>query len=170
MKKLVIYYSFDGNTRLIAEKIAAVIDAEIMELKTRTELAPKGLMKFFIGGKAAVKQERPPLLPLEKDVRQYDVIFIGTPVWAFTYTPPLRTFFAENELSGKNIALFCCHGGGKGKVFTAMKEALSGNRFLGEMDFKEPLRYETDLNVLKAKDWAVNILSIINSAYKGSNH
>lgn len=157
MKTLVIFYSFEGNTRLIAHSIAAAVGADVLELRTKTELAPKGFMKYFVGGRAAFKKEKPELCPLDKDPGQYDVIFIGTPVWAFTFTPPLNTFFTENRLSNKKVALFCCHGGGKGKVFEKMKEALAGNEIVGELDFKEPLRSSKDASVQKAKEWAVNI-------------
>ena len=158
MKKVVIFYSFEGNTKLMAENIAKTIDADLLELKQKKEIKSKGFMKYVWGGKAAIMKTKPELLPFDKDIQEYDVLFIGTPVWAWTYAPPLNTFFASHSLLNKKIALFCCHGGGKGKIFDKMKEALKDNQILGEIDFKEPLKNNPGANVQKAKKWAEDII------------
>ncbi|MFH1283651.1 MAG: flavodoxin [bacterium] len=157
MKTLVIFYSFDGNTKLIAESIAEEINAELAELKQKDEPKSKGFMKYFWGGRQALMRKKPELLPLDKKTEEYDVIFIGTPVWAWTYAPPLNTFFSISSFSGKKIALFCCHGGGKGKIFDKMKEALPDNQFLGEIDFLEPIKNNKEDSIQKAKKWAKDI-------------
>lgn len=158
MKKIVIFYSLEGNTKLIAENIAQTIGADILELKPKEDLKSKGIMKYIWGGKAARMHEQPKLTPLNKDVDTYDILFIGTPVWAWTYAPALNTFFSTHLLSNKKIALFCCHGGGKGKTFNHMKEALKDNQILGEIDFQDPLKNNTDENIEKVKKWAKNIM------------
>jgi flavodoxin len=158
MKKIVIFYSLEGNTRLIGENIAKTIDADILELKPKNEIPSKGFMKYLWGGKAAMMKTKPELLPFDTDLQQYDVFFIGTPVWAWTYAPPLNTFFQTHTLSDRKIALFCCHAGQKGKIFAKMKDALKGNQILGEIDFKEPLKNDTGANIEKAKTWAENII------------
>jgi len=161
MKKIVIFYSFEGNTKIIAENIAQKIEADLLEIKPKKEIKSKGFMKFVWGGKAAIMKTKPELLPLTKDITEYDMIFIGTPVWAWTYAPPLNTFFSAHLLSNKKIGLFCCHGGGKGKIFDKMKQALENNEILGEIDFQDPLKKETQKNIQKAKDWAENIIKDI---------
>ncbi|MCL0073763.1 flavodoxin, partial [Dehalococcoidia bacterium] len=103
---------------------------------------------------------KPELLPLEKHPEEYDVLFIGTPVWAWSYAPALNTFFSICLLSNKRIALFCCHGGGKGGIFDKMKAALRGNQILGEIDFREPLKGNTETNIQRAKKWAEDIMKI----------
>ncbi len=50
MKKLVIFYSFEGNTKLIAENIAQAIGADLLELKPKKKMKSKGFMKFVWGG------------------------------------------------------------------------------------------------------------------------
>jgi len=45
----------------------------------------------------------PELERRNKNPEHYDVIIIGTPVWAFTYTPAIRTFFSQAKLEGKQI-------------------------------------------------------------------
>ena len=95
MKSLVIFYSFEGNTKLMAENIAQTAEADVLELKPKKEIQSKGFMKYFWGGKAAMMKEKPELLPFDKNIQDYDLIFIGTPVWAWTYSPPLNSFFSS---------------------------------------------------------------------------
>jgi len=159
MKTLVIFYSFEGNTKLIAENIAKTIDADILELKPKNEIKTKGFMKYVWGGKAAMMKEKPELIPLDKNIEEYDMLFVGTPVWAWSYAPPLNTFFSTQSIANKKIALFCCHGGVKGKIFDKMKQALADNEILGQIDFQDPLKRETIVSIQKAKDWAESIRS-----------
>ena len=57
----------------------------------------------------------------------------------------------------KKIALFCCHGGGKGKIFQRLEKALAGNEIIGEIDFRDPLRVAKEECIKKAKEWAVEM-------------
>ncbi len=161
MKKLVVYYSLSGNTQFIAENIADEIRADILRLRPKREIDPGSLWRYLWGGKQVVMKEKPELLPLDKNPQDYEVLFIGTPVWAFNYSPPLRTFLdlcAGMRLKSKKIALFCCYGGLKGNVFGNMKKALSGNEILGKKGFFEPLMFNEELNAIKARKWAKEIV------------
>ncbi|PIE36273.1 flavodoxin [candidate division KSB3 bacterium] len=164
MKKIVIFYSFEGNTRLIATAIAKTLDADILELTPKEEIQSTGIMKYVWGGKAALMNTKPELLPCDKHIQEYDLLFIGTPVWAWTFAPPLNTFFATQVLVNKKIALFCCHGGAKGKIFSKMTRALTHNQILGEADFKDPLKHHTEANLEKAKKWAESIMNNLSTA------
>ncbi len=154
MKTLVIYYSYDGNTRFLAEQMAEEIGAELLELKPVNEMTSKGFMKFVHGGKQVLSRKCPELHPLDKNPAEYDLILLGTPVWGGAYAPPLRTFFAQTPLSGKKIALFCSCGSKAGKTFQRMGEKLAGNEVLGDICFVEPLRAGTETEGEKAREWA----------------
>ena len=161
MRMIVVFYSFEGNTKLIAENIAKTVNADILELKPKEEIKSEGFMKYFRGVKAAIMRSRPELFPIEKNLQDYDIVFIGTPVWAGTYAPPLNTFFSTLSVSNKKIALFCCHGGGKGKIFEKMRKVLKGNQILSEIDFRDPLKKNTDTNIQRAREWAKDITMTI---------
>jgi flavodoxin len=159
MKILVIYHSFEGSTKLIAETIAKVTNADILELKTKEELVKThGFMKYFWGGRSVVFKDKPELLALEKNPTDYDLIFIGTPVWAFTFTPPLRSLLAQEILNNKKIAIFCTHEGGPGKTLENMKNEFVGNEIVSEMDFKN-VKKNPDENIEKATEWAKQLFS-----------
>jgi len=149
---LVIYYSFEGSTKFIAETIAQGISADILELKPEKELKSHGFSKYIWGGRQVVMKTKPKLLSYDKNPNDYNLIFIGTPVWAFTFAPPLRTFFSQVKLQNKNIAIFCCSDGGRGKTFENMKQQLPDNNFFGEMEFVRTSKNREE-NRKKAIEW-----------------
>ncbi len=50
------------------------------------------------------------------------------------------SFLSARQITGKKLALFCCHGGGKGKALEKLKALLPGNTILGETDFVNPAK------------------------------
>ena len=159
MSILVVYFSFDGNTKFIAEKITETINADIIELKTSKKYPTEGLSKYFWGGKSVIFGEKPKLTNDSIDLNRYETIFIGTPVWAGSYTPPIKSFISQYKLQGKRIALFASHGGnGAEKCFAKLKAALPGNKFIGEMAFLEPKKNSDSSN--KAVRWATDLLTV----------
>lgn len=160
MKTLIIYYSLDWNTKFISETIAKEFDWEILELKTTKELINKNsFMKYLWWWKMVYMKEEPELESINVDFDKYDLIIIGTPVWAFNYTPPIATFFSNHKLIGKKIAIFCCHGWWMWKTLTNMREKLTWNNLISENNFIEPLRRDMEVNVLKLKQWITDIKS-----------
>ncbi|CAB1245582.1 Flavodoxin [Clostridiaceae bacterium BL-3] len=156
-KVLVVYYSLEGNTKLIAEAISKAVSGDILQIKPKKDINPKSKMRYLIGGKKSITKEKPELLPYDIKAEDYDVLFIGTPVWAGNFAPAMRSFFAGTNLKHKKIALFSCNGGGNGKTFENMKSELQGNEFLGEIEFKNPLKNDPEKNVEKAKKWAEDV-------------
>lgn len=157
MKTLIVFYSFEGNTRYIAEIIARETDGDLEELKTPDQPKSHGFSKFFWGGKQVFMNEQPRLESLLADPEQYELIVIGTPVWVGTVTPAVKVFLQRVKFQDKKVAIFCCHGGGKGKTLEFMKEQLSDNMLVGEIDFKEPLK-DNEFNVSqKVKEWLNDI-------------
>ena len=162
MKKLVIFYSLEGNTTFVAEAIAEATDAEILELKPKKDLNPKSFTRFIIAGIQIIFKIKPALMEFDKDIDNYDILFIGTPVWAANFTPSLRSLFSNVIIENKKIALFCCYGDNPGKTFKSLKKQLTGNVFVGEIGFKDPIKQnETKKKeILKEiSDWAKQVPS-----------
>ncbi len=159
MRLLVIYYSLEGNTRFIAGQIAEATGADLLELKTLAE-PPEGFKKYFWGGRQVMTKEKPALASFEKDPAVYDLIFIGTPVWAFSFAPALRTFFSQVLLRGKKLALFCCSGGGPGRTLSHMEESLGNNTIVSRIAFVEPLRAR-EKNAALARAWAKDAARVV---------
>ena len=158
MKTLVIYYSFSGNTKLIANTIATELNADVLELKPpKTLINETGFMRYLWGGGQVIMQEKPKLLPFNVNPLDYDLIFIGTPVWAFSFAPPFKTFFSTTKLTNKKIALFCTHAGAMGKTLDNMKQELSNNTIVGEINFFEPLKSQTKEKIILTQKWSQSI-------------
>jgi len=159
MKTLVIYYSFDGNTRLVSRSIAEAAGADVLELRTEDQPKSKGFSKYFWGGRQVFMKTRPVLLPFDKDPSAYDLLFIGAPVWAFAPAPAMSSFLEKSGLKGKKVAVFCCSGGGPGRTLDRMAETLAAdNAVIGRMHFVEPLRSPQAAQD-KARRWVQEVLA-----------
>ncbi|KOA18696.1 flavodoxin [Clostridium homopropionicum DSM 5847] len=73
-KILVLYYSFEGSTKKIAEIIAKNIDAKLEEVKPVNELKSKGFSKFIWGGSQVIIGKKPKLLPIGVNLDDYDTM------------------------------------------------------------------------------------------------
>jgi len=158
MKKLVAFYSLEGNSRFVGQTIAKQIDAELFELKTKTGRKLTGFSKYFIGGMQAVFGMKPPLAGLPKNIEKYDLVILGGPVWASRPAPAINSFLATVKLKDARIALFCCNGGGKTDAFfSRIRAGLKGNSITGTASFQDPLAADRDEMKKKITDWAKRI-------------
>jgi flavodoxin len=154
MKTLIVYYSYEGNSALIAELIkAAIPGADTLELKTEDDKKREGLAKFIWGGRQVMTHAKPRLKPYTAAIDQYDLIILGTPVWAGSCSPAMASFLSETRISGKKLALFCCHAGGKGKTLDKLKAALTGNTIAGEIDFNNPRKLDREETARQVQGW-----------------
>ena len=122
MKTAIVYYSMHGNVRYVSEKVAKELGADLIELVPVKAYPDKGAMQFIWGGSAVTFKKKPELEPYTFNASDYDLVIIGTPVWASNFTPPLRTFFENNDLTGKKIAVIATSAGGdSSKCLEAVK-------------------------------------------------
>jgi flavodoxin len=140
MKAVVVFYSFEGNCTFVAEQLKSQLNADLIQIQMKDDKRRRGFAKYLWGGGMVFMKRKPPLKPYTFDPAAYDLIIFGAPVWAASPAPPLKTLLSETAMSGKKIALFVCHGGGKGNALGKMKAMLSGNEIVAEADFKEPLK------------------------------
>ena len=83
------------------------------------------------------------------NISDYDTIYIGTPVWWYTFATPIRTFLAENDFTGKTIMPFCTHGGGGASSTYADMQKLCPNAKVKE-GFTS---YENTAKVSDIQNW-----------------
>jgi flavodoxin len=141
MSVAVVYFSLEGNTKYVAESIAMTLDADIIPLIPVKEYPTGQVSKYFWCGKSTTFKEKPKLEAYSFDAQQYDLIILGTPIWAGTFAPPLRTFLRDHPLIGKKVALFaCCSGGPAEKCFAQMENEMSDCVVLSKLRLIEPFK------------------------------
>jgi len=111
-KVLIVYYSYSGNTRKVAREIHRVVGGDVVEIEPM-EAYPGNYNAVVEQAKRELNTDfRPELKTRVGDVTSYDTVFVGSPNWWHTIAPPLKTFLAGSDLSGKSIIPFISHGGG----------------------------------------------------------
>ena len=157
MKTAIVYYSMSGNVRWVAQQIAGIIDADLIELKCVREYPDKGFKKFYWGGKSAVMREKPKLQPYSFRSDEYGRVVLGTPVWASNIAPPLRTFLSQNKdkLSEKKISAFACMSGAGGqKALERLSDIVSLDQ---KMILIDPLDKKNSENDRKIRELCNNL-------------
>jgi flavodoxin len=153
MKTVVVFYSLDGNCALVAEKIKTQLNADLLRLYTTKDKKRSFIGNLFWGCGMVFFKKKPTLKPYSFDPAVYDLIIFGAPVWADHPAPPLKTFISEAGITGKKIALFLCHAGGKGTSMKRFRTMLSGNDIISEVDFNNPAKkYNEDVKQ-QIEDW-----------------
>jgi len=132
-RKLIVYYSWSGNTRYVAEQIQYLTGADIFELKPVNPYPEDFHATAERGRRELDSGYRPPLAGRIYNLADYDVIFIGFPNWFGTLAIPLFTFLESYDLSGKIIAPFISHGrGGLQNTLTDLKALVIDSTFTEE--------------------------------------
>ncbi len=101
---LVVYYSRSGHTQAMAREIARRYDADIVRLGATAYTLD------FAGWRRSANDARneleTPISPAVVDMRPYDLVFLGSPIWLFRPAPPLWAFARRNNFAGASVVLF----------------------------------------------------------------
>ena len=166
-KNLVIYFSrkgenywkgniknlTKGNTEIVAEQIAAAVDADLFEVK-RAEPYPANYDACTkeAQNEARVKA-RPELVKSLAQIEEYDTIFIGYPNWWGTMPMPMFTLLEQLNFSGKRVAPFCTHeGSGMGKSEKDVRAVCTGAEVVKGLAVKGT---EAAVSAQRAAKWAM---------------
>jgi flavodoxin len=106
-KVLVAYFSYSGTTKGVAEVLSSEIGADLFEVAPKEDYSSLYLQSNMEirGGK------RPELSSSVENIEEYDIIFIGYPVWFHATPAPVNSFLESYDLTGKLIIPFCTSGG-----------------------------------------------------------
>lgn len=159
MKTLLVYYSLDGNTDFAAQIIAKETGADTVRLHQVKE-PPEGLGRYLVGGREALSRHYVEIYSYrDLDPQDYDTIILGTPVWAGTFAPALKTYLKQHPFHDKGVYLFASSmsgnaGGALEKLTKRVRE--EHNDVLGTAGFKNPLNYSNRTQV-RARNFARKI-------------
>lgn len=114
---LVVYYSRSGTTRRIAEMLAHDLSADIEAIQEQGEhVARAGVRGYVRSLMDALRRRQVKVMPATHDVSAYDVIVVGSPVWASHASAPALSWLREQGGNIRHLALFCTLGGSSSKT------------------------------------------------------
>ncbi|MDR2777698.1 MAG: hypothetical protein LBB24_02940 [Rickettsiales bacterium] len=153
IRALVVYYSLSGNTRVVAESIGRKINADLYEIRTQR--------KYNFVSALLSKLQKHEQIDLNisdlPNLSSYDVIFIGSPVWAGSIPTPLLSFLRTVDLDGKKIAPYSTHRGGVGKFHAVLRENAKNAKILRTIDFYRAKKIDDISLENMITDWLNNL-------------
>lgn len=153
-KFLIAYYSHSGNTKEVAEKIQMVTGGDIFEIQPVNKY-PNNYNEVVSQAKIENQNDVRPQLISNGDIKNYNIIFIGTPVWWYTMASPVKTFLAYHNWDNKVIVPFCTHGGGgASNTYSDMQKIAQSAKVLNGYT-----SYENSAKIEDIKTW-INSLNL----------
>lgn len=117
-RTLIVYHSRTGHTRRVAQALARRLDADLDEIRIVQPL--DGVAGYAMCAIEAVAALAPALRPMHRDPAAYELVLIGTPVWFWSLSSPVRSWLEQHPLK-RRVAFFCTMGGsGAQRVFATM--------------------------------------------------
>ena len=111
-KKLVLFYSENGTTKAVAEEIQKQTGADIEAIEAVEPYSGDFQATIQRGNKERESGQWPAIKPIKKNISNYDIIFLGYPIWFGTYANPMVTLVKQQDFAGKTIVPFCTFGSG----------------------------------------------------------
>ena len=131
-KNLVAYFSASGVTAKVAELLADAVGADIHEIKPKVPYTKADLNWMDKKSRSSIemadKKIRPEIAESNVRIEEYDVIFLGFPIWWYVAPTIINTFLEKYDFSGKKIVLFATSGSSKfGNTVKELKGSVADN-------------------------------------------
>ena len=153
MKALVAYFSANGVTAKLAERLAAAINSPVYEIRPETPYSDADLDWTNKQSRSTLEMRdkscRPGLADRNAPVAEAEVIFVGYPVWWYREPSIIDSFLAAYDFTGKKIVLFATSGGSDiGKEAPVRVREITGAEVLAGK------RFASNSSVEELKSWA----------------
>ena len=130
-KILVAYFSASGVTKKVAEKLAALVNADIHEIKPKVPYTKADLNWMDKKSRSSVEMNdktfRPEIVKEDLNLSSYDTILLGFPIWWYVAPTIINTFLESYDFTGKKIVLFATScGSGFGNTVQELKPSAPG--------------------------------------------
>ena len=129
-RKLVAYFSATGVTAKVAELIADAAGADVYQIQPEVPYTAADLNWMDKNSRSSVemndKKIRPAMVKRNLQIEEYDVVFLGFPIWWYVAPTIINTFLESFDFAGKKIILFATSGGsGFGKTVEKLKVSVT---------------------------------------------
>ena len=140
-KKLVAYFSASGVTAKVAETLAEAIGADIFAIEPKVPYTEADLNWMDKKARSTIEMSdpasRPEIAAKRDNMKDYDTIFVGFPIWWYVAPTIINTFLESYDLTGKTIIPFATSGGSDiGKTNERLTPSCKGAKLLNGKVFK----------------------------------
>ncbi|WP_124100104.1 flavodoxin [Ruminococcus sp. Marseille-P6503] len=152
-KRLVAFFSAGGVTAKLAERLAKAAGADIFEIRPEQPYTREDLDWTNRNSRSSVemadKSFRPAVAGTVENMEQYDVIYVGFPIWWYVAPTIINTFLEQYDLAGKTVVPFATSGGsGMGRTNAELAVSCKGARLA------EGKRFGADASESELKKWS----------------
>ena len=136
-KKLVAYFSASGTTAKVAQALAEATGADLYEIKPAVPYTKADLNWMDKKARSTIemndKSFRPAIADRDARIENYDMIFVGFPIWWYIAPTIINTFLESYDFSGKTVILFATSGGsGFGQAVSGLKSSVPASCVIRE--------------------------------------
>jgi flavodoxin len=114
-KVLVAYFSVSGNTGKVAWEIQRQTGGDIFRIETVTPYPNDSEAVIWQRQEEQKTDYRLKIATKADNIKNYNTIILGSPVWWYGFAPPIKIFLDQYDLSDKKEAVFTTYGGGSGE-------------------------------------------------------
>ena len=156
-KKLVAYFSASGVTAKVADMLADAVGADIHEIQPKVTYSKADLNWMDKKSRSSIemadKKIRPEIAESNVRIEEYDIVFLGFPIWWYVAPTIINTFLEKYDFSGKKIILFATSGGSKfGKTIEELKISVSE-----DVEIIEGKLLNGKQSISSIKEWTDNL-------------
>ena len=153
-KTLVAYFSATGNTAAVAERLANATGADLFEIKPVAPYSAEDLDWRNDKSRASVemadKASRPEVASRVENMAQYDLVFVGFPIWWGREPSIIDTFIESYDFNGKTVVPFAT----SGSTPTTDAAAESIHTIIPNVNVVTGARFPTDVSLEELKTWS----------------
>ena len=154
-KNLVAFFSASGSTKGVAEKLANVVNGDLYEIEAEESYTAEDLDWTNPKSRSSIEMKenrsfRPVIKAKIDNIEDYDIIYLGFPMWWYVAPTIVNTFLESYDFSGKTIIPFATSGSsGMGNTVNELKPSCSD-----DATFIEGERFPASVSEDELKSWA----------------
>ena len=152
-KVLVVYYSYSGTTKRVAEHLQELTNGDIYDIQPETKYSEDSNVATARLMAERASNNMPKLMGDLPDISKYDLILIGTPVWNSDIANPVMSYLQENNFEGKKVAPFWTYITNEGQTEESYKKLVKNGEVLQGLSLSSANSYSSDRLNSKLSEW-----------------
>ncbi len=146
MKAIIIYYSKNEKTKIVAETLSEKLNTDIIRIEDNKDR--NGFKNKLVSSFDALRENKTEISPKRVDLTEYDTVYFGTPVWSGKPSPAIITIIDRCDLKAKDVVIFATMGSSGGTAtLDRLEEKIKarGGRVIERFTLKTKEKSETKL-------------------------